>query len=61
VHEAARVCAAAAPGEILVSEATKSLTAGARLRFTDRGVHELKGLEAPRRLYAYASEEPRDA
>lgn len=58
VHEAARVCAAAGPGEVLVSEATRALAAGALLSFADRGVHELKGLDGPRRLYAYASEPP---
>lgn len=57
VHEVARVASLAGAGEILVSEATKTLTAGARLSFTDRGLHELKGLDEARRLYAYASEQ----
>jgi class 3 adenylate cyclase len=54
VHEAARVMSAAEPGEILVSETTKVLSLSNDLRFTDRGEHRLKGLEGPRRLYAYA-------
>jgi class 3 adenylate cyclase len=54
VHEAARVMTAADPGEILVSETTKALSVSNDLRFTDRGEHELKGLDGPRQLYAYA-------
>jgi class 3 adenylate cyclase len=53
VHEAARVMAAADPDEILVSEATRALSATNDLAFADRGEHQLKGLEGPRRLYAY--------
>ena len=45
---------AADPDEILVSETTKVLSLANDLRFTDRGEHQLKGLEEPRRLYAYA-------
>jgi class 3 adenylate cyclase len=54
VHEAARVMAAAAPGEILVSEMTRALAGASGLRFEDRGVHELKGLEGEWRLAAYS-------
>jgi class 3 adenylate cyclase len=53
VHEAARVMAAAQPDEILASEATRSLSFTSSLGFVDRGEHLLKGLEGPRRLYAY--------
>jgi class 3 adenylate cyclase len=53
VHEAARVMTAADPDEILVSETTKALSHSNDLRFTDRGEHRLKGLDGPRRLYAY--------
>ena len=56
VHETARVAGEAGPGEILVSEPTKVLAAGALLSFADRGVRELKGIDGPRRLYAYASD-----
>jgi class 3 adenylate cyclase len=56
VHEAARVMAAAAPGEILVSELTRALAGAAGLRFEDRGTHELKGLDGEWKLSAYVSE-----
>ena len=53
VHEAARVMATAEPDEILVSETTRTLSLANDLEFTDRGEHQLKGLEGPRRLYAF--------
>lgn len=55
VHEAARIAAAAGPGEILVSSTTRDLSAGAGLVFEDRGEHLLKGLDGSRRLYAVAA------
>ncbi|MGZ8695515.1 MAG: adenylate/guanylate cyclase domain-containing protein, partial [Gaiellaceae bacterium] len=48
----ARVAAHAAPGEVLVSSTVKDLVAGSGLRFTDRGVAELKGVPGDWRLYA---------
>ena len=51
VHVAARVAAQALPGEVLVSSTTRDLVAGSGLSFTDRGEHELKGLEERKRLY----------
>lgn len=56
VHEAARIMAAAAPGEILVSELTRALASAAGLRFEDRGTHELKGLDGEWRLAAFVGE-----
>lgn len=56
VHEAARVMAAAGPGEILVSELTRALAGSAGLRFEDRGVHQLKGLDGEWRLAAFVAE-----
>lgn len=53
VHEAARIMALAAPGEILVSDTTCALVQGLALAFEERGVHQLKGLPEPRRLFAY--------
>jgi class 3 adenylate cyclase len=53
VHAAARVMAAAAPGEILVSDLTRALAGASGLRFEDRGTHELKGLEGEWHLSAY--------
>src|SRR5262249_41990879 len=51
-HAAARVVAAAAAGEVLVTQTTRDLVEGSGLAFADRGLHELKGIETPRRLFA---------
>jgi class 3 adenylate cyclase len=53
VHEAARIMAAAGPGEILVSELTRTLAGAAGLTCEDRGVHTLKGLDGEWRLAAF--------
>jgi class 3 adenylate cyclase len=59
VHIAARVQAAAAPGEVLVSSTVKDLVVGSGLRFADRGEHGLKGLSEPWRLHtAVADDSP---
>jgi class 3 adenylate cyclase len=42
----------AAGSEVLTSGTVKDIVAGSALRFDDRGVHELKGIDGPRRLYA---------
>ena len=60
VHEAARVMGAASPDEILVSETMRTLSLASRVGFADRGEHLLKGLEGPRRLYAYVETEAGD-
>jgi len=52
VHLGARVSAAASGGEILVSSTVKDLVAGSGLRFTDRGIHQLKGVPDEWHLYA---------
>jgi class 3 adenylate cyclase len=52
VHIGARVSAAAAPGEVLVSSTVKDLVAGAGIGFADRGEHALKGVPGQWRLYA---------
>lgn len=52
VHIAARVMDLAAPGEVLVSATTRDLIEGRELRFTDRGVHELKGVSGPRSIFS---------
>ena len=44
VHTAARVAAAAAPGEVLVSGTVRDLIAGSGIELEDRGVHWLKGI-----------------
>jgi class 3 adenylate cyclase len=56
VHEAARIMAAAGPGEILVSDLTRALAGASGLRFEDRGTHTLKGLEGEWRLAAFVTE-----
>jgi class 3 adenylate cyclase len=50
----ARVAAAAAGGEVLVSQTVKDLVAGSGLAFADRGERELKGVPGTWRLYAAA-------
>ena len=54
VHICARVAAAAAAGETLVSSTVKDLVAGAGIAFTDRGAHALKGVPGEWRLFAAA-------
>jgi len=51
VHTAARVMAAARPGEVLVSRTVRDLVAGSRLAFIDRGQHELKGVPGEWQLF----------
>lgn len=53
VHIGARIAAAGAAGEVLVSATTRDLVAGSGLEFADRGEFELKGIGA-RRIYALA-------
>ena len=48
---AARIAAAAKGGEILLSEATKSVAGRIRVPLLDRGPHELRGLSETTRLY----------
>jgi class 3 adenylate cyclase len=52
VHAAARVSALAGPGEVLVSGTTQELLDGSGLEFSDRGLHELKGLTGARQIFA---------
>ena len=52
VHIGSRVAAAAGESEVLVSSTVRDLVAGSGIEFEDRGLHELKGLDEPRRLYA---------
>jgi hypothetical protein len=48
----ARVMACADAGEVLTSSTVKDLVAGSGLRFSDRGIHELKGVPDEWHLYA---------
>jgi pimeloyl-ACP methyl ester carboxylesterase len=52
VHAAARVMAQSGPDEVLVSRVVTDLVAGAGLRFSERGSHELKGLPGKWDLFA---------
>jgi len=54
VHIGARVAAKAVAGEVLVSSTVRDLVIGSAFRFTDRGVHALKGVPGRWRLYAAA-------
>lgn len=55
VSIAARIMAKAGPGEILVSQTVKDLTAGGGLRLEEMGEHELKGVPDRWRLYRVAA------
>jgi adenylate cyclase len=52
VHIASRVMATAQPGEVLVSGSTRDMVAGSGLDFSDRGVHQLKGVPGEWHLWA---------
>jgi class 3 adenylate cyclase/pimeloyl-ACP methyl ester carboxylesterase len=49
---AGRVCAEAAPGEILVADVVRQLVGTTRFAFADRGPTELKGFPEPTRIHA---------
>jgi len=51
VQLAARVRDMAAPGQILVTEVVRGLTAGKGFLVSDSGEHAVKGFEEPVRLY----------
>ena len=55
VHTAARIMAAAGPGEVLVSATVMDLVDGSGLAFEDAGLYELKGLPGRRQLFRLAS------
>jgi class 3 adenylate cyclase len=52
VHTGARVAAQANADEVLVSSTVRDLVAGSGIAFTERGVHELKGIPGEWRLFA---------
>ena len=52
VHAAARVMAQSRSGEVLVSRVVTDLVAGAGLKFSERGSHELRGLPGRWDLFA---------
>ena len=55
VNIGARVATAARPSEVYVTQTVKDLVVGSGLAFEDRGEHELKGVDAPWRLYRVVS------
>jgi class 3 adenylate cyclase len=57
VHIAARVMAAAGPGEILASRTVHDLVVGSGLALEDRGTHPLKGVEGSWQLFMVADPE----
>ena len=52
VHVGARVSALAQAGEVLVTSTVRTLVLGSGISFTDRGLHELKGVPDRWQLYA---------
>ena len=58
VHVAARIAAMAEANEVLVSSTVRDLVVGSRLRFKDRGSHELRGVQGSWHLFAVAAEGP---
>ena len=52
VHTGARVIAHAGADEVLVSSTVRDLVAGSGIAFTERGIHELKGIPGEWRLFA---------
>ncbi len=55
VHIAARVVAHAEAGEVLVSRTVKDLVVGSGIGFSDRGIHELKGVPEAWQLFAVSA------
>jgi class 3 adenylate cyclase len=51
VHNGARVAALADAGEVWTSSTVRDLVSGSGLVFEDRGVHALKGVPDPWRLF----------
>ena len=48
----ARIAGLAKAGEVLVSSTVRDLVAGSGLKFTDRGVHTLKGVPDDWHIFA---------
>jgi class 3 adenylate cyclase len=61
VQLAARLCAAAGPSEILVSETIRHNSRGLRLQFQDLGIIELKGFEDGVRVFSIPWAQPTDS
>src|SRR4051812_33374397 len=59
VHVAARVMALAGAAEVLVTSTVRDLVSGSDATFEDRGLHELKGVEGGRHVFALTAVEMR--
>jgi len=55
VHRTARICAAGHGGQVLVSQATRSVTADADFQFLDLGEHLFRGFARPERIFQLAA------
>ncbi len=55
VHLASRIASLGSAAEVLVSSTVHDLVAGSGFEFSDRGMHELKGIPGPRHVLAVAS------
>jgi class 3 adenylate cyclase len=55
VHVGARVMALAGPAQVFATKTVEDLVAGSGARFEDRGLHELKGVEGSRQVFALTS------
>jgi class 3 adenylate cyclase len=54
VHLAARVCALAGPGDVLVSRTVKDLVVGSGIEFSEHGTEELRGVPGTWELFTVA-------
>jgi class 3 adenylate cyclase len=52
IHEASRMLSVAGPREIVLSDTTAGLVRDGGFELQDRGEHELRGIDGPRRIYA---------
>jgi len=52
VHVASRMLGLTEPGEVIASSTVRDLVAGSGLRFTDRGLHRLKGIADEWHMYS---------
>jgi class 3 adenylate cyclase len=48
-------------GDILVSSTTRELSADSGFSYVDRGIHHLKGIPAPRRVFLLTAADNDDA
>jgi class 3 adenylate cyclase len=52
IHLASRVLGEASLGEVLVTSTVRDLVYGSGVSFTDRGEHQLKGIDEKKHLYS---------